>query len=157
MSYIVVILVKCLKSLIFCFFWFFRRREIEFALAHRRLSFQCFSLLYRSVFKMAAIQWVTISFVNEFYRVFLWILYLSYFALSWKFFFRATSLEMRYLDRWVPWISRWSNIEFYTLRTYGMWTMLSVLAHRLLRDHLYLWVTYTSLDITKTSPQDNLG
>ena len=28
---------QCLKSLIFCFF----RREIEFPLAHRRLSFKC--------------------------------------------------------------------------------------------------------------------
>ena len=42
------------------------------------------------------------SFVNEFYRVFLWILYLSYSALSWKLtwcFLFTTSLEMRYLDR----------------------------------------------------------
>ena len=63
------------------------------------------------------------SFVNEFYRVFLWILYLSYSALSWKltrWVFRATSQEMQYLERWVSSISRWNNIEFYTLRTYGM-------------------------------------
>ena len=32
--------VKCLKSLIICFSLFFRRREIEFALAHRSFSFQ---------------------------------------------------------------------------------------------------------------------
>jgi hypothetical protein len=42
------------------------------------------------------------SFVKEFYHVFLWILDLSYSTFSWKLtwcFFRATSLEMRYLYR----------------------------------------------------------
>jgi hypothetical protein len=42
--------------------------------------------------------------------------------------------------------------------------MLSALAHRMLGDHVHLWTTFVfvcntcvSLDITKTSPQDNLG
>jgi hypothetical protein len=41
--------------------------------------------------------------------------------------------------------------------------MLSALAHRMLRDHVHLWITFVfvnntcvSLDITKTSPQENL-
>ena len=37
--------------------------------------------------------------------------------------------------------------------------MLSALAHRMLRDHVHLWITFVfvsvSLDITKTSPQDH--
>ena len=39
--------------------------------------------------------------------------------------------------------------------------MLSALAHRMLRDHVHLWITFVfvsntcvSLDITKTSPED---
>ena len=43
--------------------------------------------------------------------------------------------------------------------------MLSALAHRMLRDHVNLWITFVfvsintcvSLDITKTSPQDNFA
>jgi hypothetical protein len=40
--------------------------------------------------------------------------------------------------------------------------MLSALAHRMLRDHVHLWITFVfvsntcvSLDITKTSPEDH--
>jgi hypothetical protein len=40
--------------------------------------------------------------------------------------------------------------------------MLSALAHRMLRDHVYLWITFVfasntcvSLGITKTSPEDH--
>ena len=58
--------------------------------------------------QLAAIQWVTISVSNNSFicerilRVFLWILYLSYSAFSWKLtwcFLFAMYLEMRYLDR----------------------------------------------------------
>jgi hypothetical protein len=111
--------VKCLKTLNICFFLsfpvfscFFRRREIEFALAHRRLSFQYSSrssLLYRSVFNMAAIQWVTISVSNNLFicrRIlarfsvdFGFILLCTSLEVDWLGFFRATSLEMQYLDQ----------------------------------------------------------
>jgi hypothetical protein len=40
--------------------------------------------------------------------------------------------------------------------------MLSTLAHRMLRDHVHLWITFVfvsntcvSLDISKTSPEDH--
>jgi hypothetical protein len=105
--------VKCLKSLNICFFLFF---SFEFALTHRRLSFQCSSrssLLYRSVFKMAAIQFICQRILARSVNF-----DLSYSALPWK------------LTGWVFFVQRlWKcNIwiaeffEFYTfnIRTLGL-------------------------------------
>jgi hypothetical protein len=83
--------IKCLKSLNICFSCFLRRREIEFALAHRRLSFQCSSLLCRSVFKMAAIQWVTISVSNN---LFICQRILARFSVDFGFILLCTFLEV---------------------------------------------------------------
>ena len=86
---------------------------------------------------MAAIQRVTISISNNFFiwqRIlprlslnFGFILLCTFLAVGLVGFFRATSLEMRI------WIAEF--FEFYTLRTHGMLTMFSALAHRMLRDH----------------------
>jgi hypothetical protein len=60
---------------------------------------------------MAAIQWVTISVSNNLFicqRIlarfsvdFGFILLSTFLEIDWVGFFRATSMEMQYLDRWV--------------------------------------------------------
>jgi hypothetical protein len=118
------------STLIFCFF---RRREIEFALAHRRLNSQCWSLPQISFqdgghsmsdyFSLKQFLHLCRRILPRFSVDFVFILLCTFLEVDLVSFFRATSLEMRYLDRWVFWISRWSNIEFYTLRTYKQYCL----------------------------------
>jgi hypothetical protein len=115
---------KCLKTLNICFFLSFpvfsclflffsssRNRVCVSAPQAQFPVFQSFQFLYRSVFKMAAIQWVTISVSNNLFICqrnlarfsvdFGFILLCTSLKVDWLSFFRATSLEMQYLDRWV--------------------------------------------------------
>ena len=123
---------------------------------------------------MADIQWVTISVSNNFFicqiilprfLVDYWISNLFYSALSWKLtwwgFFRAMSLKMRYLDRWVFRIlyvtdSRSRNVNNFVCVSESHAQRVRV------RYHVHLWITFVfvsntcvSLGITKTSPEDH--
>jgi hypothetical protein len=110
---------------------------------------------------MAAIQWVTVSVSNNFFiyqRIlprfsmdFGFTLLCTFLEVDLLFFSRATSLEIRYLDRWVFRILYVTDSRNVNNVVYAMPCSES-------RDHVHLWITFVfvsntcvSLDITKTS------
>jgi hypothetical protein len=122
--------VKCLKSLIFCF----RRREMEFALAHRRLRVQRLS--------QNAIDSSTAWFSFHSNKLRIYVRSSRLMPCLWYIFLNSTYT-----------CTHAHNYQFQT-----SWVPIS------LRDHVHLWITFVfvsntcvSLDRTKTSPEDNLG
>jgi hypothetical protein len=115
--------VKCLKSLIICFSLFFSSSRNRVCVSASQAQFPVVPVYYTDQFSRwrPFNEWLfksqTISsFVNGFYRVLLWILDLSYSALSWKLTWCFFLVQR--LCKCNIWIAEF--FEFYTLQTHGM-------------------------------------